>query len=119
MISFLKSNSIFKDRQAVMLMTTGMVIAVGTLLFVLIFNESREFKVDVRYSGYDRSLSDKGNWYTLYVFPLFAILTHFVNSYLSLKAHAIQRTMAITILGLNIVVQVFAFAVSKALIDLL
>ena len=119
MINFIRTHSIFRDRQAVALMTAGSVLVLLLIMFVLFMVESRDFKVDVRYSGYNRTLSDKGQWYSLYIFPLFAVLTHVINSYLSLKTHQLQRMMAITILGFNLVVQVFALMVSRSLIGLL
>lgn len=119
MINFVKANAIFKDRQAVILMTVGAGLALLSVLVALLFVESKTFKVDVRYSGYDRTLSDKGDWYTLYVFPLFAVLSHIINSYLALKAHSIQRMLSLTILSFNIIVLLFALRVSWALFDLL
>lgn len=119
MINFVKAHSIFKDRQAVMLMSVGSALALLIVGYVLLMVESRDFKVEVRYSGYNRTLTHKGEWYTLYLFPLFAVTTHLLNSFLSLRAHQIQRTIAITILSFNIVVLVFTLIVSRSLLQLL
>ncbi|MDX1765941.1 MAG: hypothetical protein R3313_03225 [Candidatus Saccharimonadales bacterium] len=119
MINFFKRHSIFKDQQAVILMGIGTVMVLVLLIYSGLVIESRDLKVVVRFSDYTRTLSDKGEWFTLYIFPIFAVLAHFINSYLALKLHAIQRTLSVAVLSFNAVVLLFSIFVTIALLNLL
>lgn len=101
-----------------------LVLSFIALVFIVIYSllsiETREFKIPVRYSGYrEGNLSNRGEWYSLLILPLFSLASFVINSVLGLRVHRMRPELSHVILGLNLVVAVFTFLVAKALFDLL
>ena len=118
--TWIKNQSLFSDRKAVILLILSFMALIFLIVFSLISIESREFKVPIRYSGYrEGNLSNRGEWFSLLALPLFALVSFSFNFVLSLKAHRMRPQLSQTLLVLNLVVAVFTFLVSKALFDLL
>ncbi|HEX9679018.1 MAG TPA: hypothetical protein VGA08_00135 [Candidatus Saccharimonadales bacterium] len=118
--TWIKNQSIFSDRRALWLL----MISATAMLYIVVFSvlniESREFKVPVRYSGYaEGNLSNRGEWYSLYSLPLFALLTFLINTVLSLKVHKMRPELSHGLMTLNLVVAVLIYIISRALFKLL
>ncbi len=112
------SQSFFKDPQATILLVTGfLLLLIHSIDFT--FNiQSQEIKVPIRYSGYNESLSDKGHWLSLLALLVFGIATFVVNATIAIKIYRLRRSLAITLLMLNVVIMVFLIFVSRALLNL-
>lgn len=89
------------------------------MIYPLANIERRDHKVFVRYSGYfEGTLSDRGEWYSLYVIPAFAVIIFVINVVLSIKLHKMRPELAKTFLMLTLIVGVYIFLVARALINL-
>lgn len=100
-----------------MAVTGLLLLMVHTIDFTLNV-KSQEIKVPVRYSGYDASLSDKGNWFSLLSLLIFGIVMFVVNIAISIKVYRLRKTISIWMLSLNIVIMIFLILVSRALLNL-
>ena len=110
----------FSDRRAVILLIVSFVALIFLVVYSIASIETREFKIPIRYSGYrEGNLSNRGEWFSLLALPLFALVSFGFNAALSLKVHRMRPELSHVLLGLNLVVAVFIFLVSKALFDLL
>jgi len=109
---------LFKDPRATMLLVAGLLLVlVHTIDFSLNIH-SREIKVPVRYSGYNESLSDKGHWISLLTLVVFGVATLVVNTAISIRVYRLRKSLALTLLSLNVVIMVFLILVSRALLNL-
>ena len=118
--TWVKNQPLFADRRAVWLVVINSLATVFTLLYSVSAIDRREFKVPIRYSGYNEgSFSDRGDWYSLYAFPLFALVTFGFALILSLRVHKMRPELAQALLSFQLVVTVLTFLVSRALTSLL
>ena len=118
--TWLKNQSLFSDRRAVWLLLVDFIGTVFVVLFTLLSIERREFKVPIRYSGYNEgSFSNRGEWYSLYAFTIFAVLSMSMATILSVRIHKLRPELAQTLLALQLVLLVFNFLVARALLNLL
>lgn len=118
--TWIKNQPLFGDRKAVWLLLTNLVGTVFVVVFTMLGIERREFKVPIRYSGYDEgSFSDRGEWYSLYAFTLFAVISMTFTLILALRIHKMRPELAQSLLGLQLVVIVFTFLVARSLLELL
>lgn len=118
--TWLKNQSLFSDRRAVWLLLVDFIGTVFVVLFTLLSIERREFKVPIRYSGYNEgSFSNRGEWYSLYAFTIFAVLSMTMATILSVRIHKLRPELAQTLLALQLVLLFFNFLVARALLNLL
>lgn len=118
--NWIKNQSLFRDQRAVWLGLAGFLFTAYNTLFFLFSIESREFKVPVRYSGYfEGILIDRGDWFSFYVFPLFAVMTFVLNLALAIKIHKMRPELAQVLLGLQLIISWFTLLVAGALLDYL
>ena len=106
----------FKDKVILRLAAVYVVLFAICLIVVFINLESRNDKVPVRYSNYAVGLYDRESWTSLYVFPVFAALTFFVNTYLATKLHAMHKIYSYAWMGLAIIMMIFTALISQAII---
>lgn len=118
--TWMKNQPLFSDRRAVWLLTLDIIGTIFVVLFTLLGIERREFKVPIRYSGYNEgSFSDRGDWYSLYAFTLFAIVSLAFTFLLAVRVHKMRPELAQTMLALQLFIIGFNFLVARALLDLL
>ena len=118
--TWIKNQPLFGDRKAVWLLLTNLVGTIFVVVFTMLGIERREFKVPIRYSGYNEgSFSDRGEWYSLYAFTLFAVISMVFTLILALRIHKMRPELAQSLLGLQLVVIVFTFLVARSLLELL
>lgn len=113
------TQSFFKDSQAVALLAIGFLLLLFHGIDFALNIQSQEIKVPVRYSGYDESLSDKGHWLSLLTLVAFGITAFAVNTAIAIKVYFLRRSLAISLLMMNVVVMVFLVLVSRALLNLI
>ena len=119
LLDYLRKQSIFKDRTALWLIILGFGLVLAGLLYMAININQRDFKVPVRYSSYYKiGVTNRGEWYTLYVLPIFAAVTFAVNMVLATRIHGLQRGLALALLSLTLVILVFSLLVIRALLGL-
>lgn len=108
---------LFKDSKAILLLVAGLLLAfVHTVDFSLNIR-SNDLKVPIRYSGYNQSLSDTGQWFSLLTLMVFGISVLIINTAISFRVYHLKKALAITLLGLNIVIMIFLIFVSRALLN--
>jgi hypothetical protein len=112
------AHPLFKDPRATLLAVTGLLLVMVHSIDFLINIESQEIKIPIRYSGYNESLDDKGHWVSLAALLFFGVVVFVINMAISLKVYKLRKTLALTLLTLNIVVLVFLILVSRALLGL-
>lgn len=118
--TWIKNQPLFADRRAVWLLVINAVATAFTVLYSISSIERREFKVPIRYSGFNEgSFSDRGDWYSLYAFPIFALVTFGFTLVLALRLHRMRPELAQGLLGVQLVVTTFTFLVARALTSLL
>lgn len=118
--TWIKNQPLFADRRAVWLLVINALATMFTVLYALSAIDQREFKVPIRYSGFNEgSFSDRGDWYSLYAFPVFALVTFGFMLILSLRVHRMRPELAQGLLGIQLVVTTFTFLVTRALTSLL
>lgn len=118
--TWIKNQPLFGDRKAVWLLLANLIGTIFLVLFTILGIERREFKVPIRYSGYNEgSFSDRGEWYSLYAFTLFALISMAFTLILALRIHKMRPELAQTLLALQLVVIVFTFLVARSLLELL
>lgn len=118
--TWIKNQPLFSDRKAVWLLLFNLAGTVIVVVFTLIGIERREFKVPIRYSGYNEgSFSDRGEWYSLYAFSVFAVVSLLFTMILALRIHKMRPELAQVLLGLQLVIVVFTFLVARSLLQLL
>jgi len=117
--SYIRKQSLFQDRRAIWLLVIGLILLVLEILYTVVNITHRELKVPVRYSGYyDANLIQSGEWYTLYVLPLFSTVVYTVNTILAMRIHILQKGAAVALLALSVVILIFALLVTRALLGL-
>ncbi len=112
------SREFIKDRFSLLLMAFGFIFALINILHVVLRVEQRDFDIPVRYTQYGTSQIILGDWYTLYSLALFAVVATVVNFVLALRLHSSRRQLAIAILIGQILIMVFLFLVSGAILGL-
>lgn len=112
------SHPLFKDPQATILVVAGSLLVIVHSVNFLINIESQEIKVPIRYSGYNESLDDKGHWISLATLLLFGLIVFTINLVISLKVYKLRKSLAVTLLVLNIVALIFLIFVTRALLGL-
>jgi len=112
------SREFIKDRFALLLMAFGLLLAVINTLNVFFRVESRDFDIPVRYTQYGNSPIVLGDWYNLYALALFAVVATTVNFVIALELHKNRRQLTIAMLIGQILVMVFLFLVSSAILGL-
>jgi hypothetical protein len=118
--TWIKNQPLLADRRAVWLVVINLLFSLFSVLFMLGAIDRREFKVPIRYSGYNEgSLSDRGEWYSLYGFVLFALLSLGLSLILSFKVHRMRPELAQGLLGLQLLVTSLTLLVTRALTNLL
>jgi hypothetical protein len=117
--TWIKKQSIFRDRKSVVLLLVGATLVLWVVVFAVANIHNPGFKPSVRYSGYFQGrLSDKSDWYLLYAFPLFALVSYVVNSVLAIKVHKLRPELSLAFLVLNTVLMVFVVMVTRAILSL-
>jgi hypothetical protein len=118
--TWVKNQPLFADRRAVWLLVINALATAYVVLYSVSAIDRREFKVPIRYSGYNEgSFSDRGDWYSLYAFPVFALISFGFALILGLRIHKMRPELAQALLALQLVITTFVFLVSRALTDLL
>ena len=106
----------FRDRTVVLLGVIAAVLTLVNIFFVIFKVRSHDFEVPVRYTEYGPDQLLLGEWYTLYELVLFNLVTMAANVLVSARLHLMRRYMSIALLGLNLVVIVYLFFVTQALL---
>jgi len=101
----------------VMLLLVGLATAVVVISSLLRIHIS-DVQIPSRYSAYGTANIYRDHWYTLYMFPLFALLVMGINGYLSIKIHPINRMISVGVLGISLIIVVICVAVANAVFNL-
>jgi hypothetical protein len=112
------SQPIFKDSRAIILMVASFLLVIVHAINFALSVSPQEIKIPIRYSGYDKSLSDKGNWTALLSLVVFGILIFIINTAISIKVYHLRRTLAVAVLSMSVIIMVFLIFVSHALLNL-
>ena len=118
MFKKLFSQPFFRDGK-----TNALLVVGGFLLLVHIVNfmisiQTQDIKVPIRYTGYNPSLGDTGQWSSLFVLVVFGVAAYGINSALSIKVFKLKKALSVVLLSLNIVIMIFLILVSRALLNL-
>lgn len=107
----------FADRS--MMIFSGLIsIALLAIVFrVLSTVKQYDFKIAVRYTQYGIDPFPLGDWYSLYDMAAFAVVSSVVVLLIAMRLHAAQRSLAVIVLGLHLVVMVFLVIVSNAILS--
>ena len=73
------SKEFFRDRTMIVLSAGLLVSMIVNILIVLFVLEERNYPVAVRYSDFSSSPLDRGPWSSLYVLPVFSLVTGVFN----------------------------------------
>jgi hypothetical protein len=85
---------------------------------VLIRLKSHDFKVPVQYIVNDGSVVQSSSWYSLYSLALIALFGAVASIFLAYRLHKGNRIFAIGLLVIYIVIALFGFLISNALLGL-
>lgn len=118
MITSIFSRPFFKDRTALIMLFVAAALLVINMLVIFSNLVSRNYLVPVRFSTYDIGGIDRDQWFSLYVLPIFALVSFFFNALLSIKAYQLRRELAIVFMMLAIVAGIFGVLVSNSLLGL-
>ena len=110
--------AISHDRTAIILL-----VLVGLSLLTVVFSaifriHASDVQIPGRYSAYGTANIYRNQWYMLYAFPIFAVLVATINSYLSVKIHALNRLVSVGLLMFSLIIMVICIVVSNAIFNL-
>ena len=111
------SKEFFSERPLLLLSGLALVSMAVTVLRVLITVRQYDFKIATSYTEYGPSPVQLGEWYTLYEFAAFALITTVAAILISARLLKIDRSLAYVALILHHVILVFLFIVSGALLN--
>lgn len=115
MLAFIFKRTFFSDKYAVILLVGFLLFTVANILLVLVMLSSRNYQIPIRFSGYEGiGVFERGQWYYLYILPVFSFVVFTVNSVLSIKIHQLRREYSIAILVLSYLLATFNMVVSYA-----
>src|SRR5688572_19837155 len=110
--------AISRDRTAVVLLIC-MLMALASVVITAIFRiHASDVQIPGRYSAYGTANIYRNQWYTLYAFPLFALMVAGFNSFLAIKIHQINRLVGVGILGISLIVLILCLVVANAIFNL-
>ncbi len=110
--------AISHDRtMVIMLILMGMAVVAVVISSLLRIHVS-DVQIPSRYSAYGTANIYRSHWYTLYMFPLFALLQAGINGYMSIKTHPVNRMISVGILVMSLIIAIICLAVSNAVFNL-
>lgn len=109
---------IAKDRAAVMLLVVCGLATLAVVLSTIIRVHASDVQVPTRYSGYGTANIYRDQWYSLYMYPLLALLILAINGYLAIKIYQINRLIALGVLGYSLFIEVLCLVVANAIFNL-
>lgn len=107
-----------KDRVAVLLLV---IIFITTLLVVvttIVRLNPSDVQIPIRFSAYGTANIYRNQWFTLYIFPVFAIIVSLLNTYLSVKIYSLNRFLTIGFLGVTVLITTVCLIVTNAVLNL-
>jgi hypothetical protein len=107
-----------KDKTIMILSIASGLLALATVISVLIRLKSHDFKVPVQYIVNDGSVVQSSSWYSLYSLALIALFGAVASIFLAYRLHKGNRIFAIGLLVIYIVIALFGFLISNALLGL-
>ncbi len=108
----------FRDRTALVASIVALGMAVLIIIRVLFSVQQFSDKVPIRYTQFDIEQFERGDWYSLYELAGFAFLTTAASIVIAMRLHREKRDLAVAVLGLQLVVLIFAAFVSNALLNI-
>lgn len=110
--------AISHDRSViVLLIATGLALIVVIITSLLRVHGS-DVQIPGRYSVYGTANIYRNQWYLLYAFPLFALLTVLVNSYISIKLYTLNRMVGVGLLSITLIIVLTCLIVANSIFNL-
>lgn len=117
MLSNLFSKDYFDDRPLFVLSGLAVFSMLVTVFRVLTTVQQYDYRIAVGYTQYGADSFKLGEWYTLYEFAVFAVISTIAAIFISAKVFKIGRQLAYGTIVLQHVVLLFLFLVSNALLS--
>lgn len=116
MLNKIFSKDYFSERALLFLTGTALLIASGITFQVMTTVKQYDYKIATGYTQYGADSFKLGEWYSLYEFAAFAVITTVAAVFISAKVLKLDRSLAYAAIILQHVVLVFLFVVSSALL---
>lgn len=110
--------AISHDRTVVIMLLLLALATLAVIISSLLRIHISDVQIPSRYSAYGTANIYRSHWYTLYMFPIFALMTALINGYLAIKIHTINRMVSVGVLGVSLIVAVICLAVANAIFNL-
>ena len=117
MLSKVFSKEFFSERALLLLAGLALVSMSVTVFRVVTTVRSYDFKVATGYTQYGADSFQLGEWYSLYEFAIFGVISTVAAILISARLLKIDRALAYTALILQQAILVFLFIVSSALLS--
>lgn len=114
----LVSREFVRDRTSLIIASSGLVLAVFNVIYILLQVKQLDFEIPVRFSQLGASPIELGDWFTLYDFAVFAIVASTINLILGLNLHKKNRPIAKSVLSVNVILMILLFIVIRAVLGL-
>ncbi len=116
MLSKLFSKEYFRER-ALMVLTLMAIVSMAVTLFRVVTTvRPFSYKILTSYTQYGPDTFESAEWYTLYEFAAFALITTLGAIFISARLFRVDKPLSYTVIILQHVVLVFLFIVSNALL---
>lgn len=110
--------SISHDRTVVILLILVGLSTLAVVVSSLVRIHFSDVQIPSRYSAYGTANIYRSYWYTLYMFPVFAVMAALINAYLAIKVHSINRMIAVGVLGIALIVSAVCLIVANSVFNL-
>ena len=117
MLSKIFSKEYFDERPLLLLTGMALVTMAVTVFRVLTTVRQYDFRIATSYTQYGADSFDLGEWYQLYEFAAFGVITTLAAVFISARLLKIDRSLAYSVVILQHIVLVFLFIVSNALLS--
>jgi len=117
MLNKLFSREFFSERPLMIANGLALLSMTITVLRVLTTVRQHNSKVGVSYTEYGADTLRLGEWYTLYEFAIFALISTLAAVFISARMCKVDKPLSYTVIILQHVVLVFLFIVSGALLS--
>ena len=110
--------AIGKDRTAILLLISMVVLALVIIVTTALRIHVSDIQVPVRFTSYGQTNIYRDQWYNHLSYSAFAVLICGLNGFLAVKTYQINRMLSLGFLGLTVFLMVLAVIIMTAIFNL-